>query len=447
MTTTIGSSSTSLADRRRASLERQYGTDQPRTQARGERRRAPIRPTLRRTIATDAPKRERRSLRSALGLVADPATSSSKRTLLGPPPGTFYAIAAVVGIFVVLGLVMVLSASAIVEANAGNSPYGVFGRQAMWALLGLVGLVFAAVVPYTVWKRFAIPLGLLGVAAMALPLVPGIGVEINGARAWVRIGGFSMQPSEFLKLVVVIAAADLLTRRANVMGDNRRALIPAAVLAGAAALMSIFQGDLGSAIVLGAIVLSVAWIAGAPLAPLAGVAAIAAVGAIGFIATSARRIDRFTAFLDVEGHKTHESFQVYQSFVSIANGGLTGSGIGGSRAKLGYLPLPHSDFIFAVIVDELGMIGTSVVIGGFLVLVGFGVQASLAAPDRFGMLLAGGISAWFGVQAIINLGGVTGVLPVTGLTLPFFSAGGSSLFVSMFAAGLLLSVARRAAHR
>ena len=447
MTGTIRSNSTSLADRRRASLERQYGSGRPRASASGEPRRLPIRPMLRRTIATDEARPERRKRRAAPGSIADSGATRPARGMLGPPPGTFYAIAAVVGIFVILGLVMVLSASAIVEANAGNSPYGVFGRQAMWAMVGLVGLVFAAVVPYTVWKRFAIPLGLLGVAVMALPFVPSIGAEVNGARAWIRVGGFSMQPSEFLKLVVVIAAADLLTRRSSVMGDNRQALIPAAVLAGAAALMSILQGDLGSAIVLGAIVLSIAWIAGAPLMPLAGVTLIAAISAVGFIVSSSRRIDRFTAFLDVEGHKTHESFQVYQSFVSIANGGLTGSGIGGSRAKLGYLPLPHSDFIFAVIVDELGMIGTSVVIGGFLVLVGFGVQASLAAPDRFGMLLAGGISAWFGVQAIINLGGVTGVLPVTGLTLPFFSSGGSSLFVSMFAAGLLLSVARRAAHR
>jgi cell division protein FtsW len=148
--------------------------------------------------------------------------------------------------------------------------------------------------------------------------------------------------------------------------------------------------------------------------------------------------------MDIEGHKEFESYQVYQGLVSIANGGLTGSGIGGSRTKLGYLPYAHSDFIFSIIADELGMIGTAAVIGGFIVLVAFGVQAALAAPDRFGMLLAGGISAWFGVQAIINLGGVTGVMPVTGLTLPFFSAGGSSLFVSMFAAGLLLSVARRA---
>jgi cell division protein FtsW len=154
-------------------------------------------------------------------------------------------------------------------------------------------------------------------------------------------------------------------------------------------------------------------------------------------------MDRFTSFLDVAEEKDRAAYQTYQGFLSMANGGLTGSGIGGSRGKMGYLPYAHSDFIFAVIADELGLIGTVAVIGGFVLLVGLGVQTALATSDRFGMLVAGGVAAWFGVQAIINIGGVTGLMPVTGLTLPFFSAGGSSLFVSMVAAGLLLSVARR----
>ena len=377
-----------------------------------------------------------------LGLAVRSAAGSKRK--LGPPPGTFYVIASVVLVFVVLGLVMVLSASAVTQANVGNSPYAVFSKQALWAGFGLVGMIFATQVPYTIWRPLTIPLLALGIAAMAAPFVPGLGTPINGAHSWIQFGAFSIQPSEFLKLVVVIAAASLLTTQAQDLGNRRKTLYPIAGLAGAAAALSLIQGDLGSAIVLGAIVLSVAWIAGVPMRPLAGLTLTAVVGAIGFVVSDSRRLSRFTAFMDIEGHNEFESYQVYQGLVSIANGGLTGSGIGGSRTKLGYLPYAHSDFIFSIIADELGMIGTAAVIGGFIVLVAFGVQAALAAPDRFGMLLAGGISAWFGVQAIINLGGVTGVMPVTGLTLPFFSAGGSSLFVSMFAAGLLLSVARRA---
>ncbi len=419
-------STLTVADRRRAALERRAASTAPvRSAPRAKSHAASHRPLL------------------------QPARQATKaawktREKLGPPPGTFYVIAGVVAVFVMLGLVMVLSASAITQVNVGNSPYAVFGRQAMWAGFGLIGMVFATQVPYTVWRPLTIPLAVLGVAAMAAPFVPGIGVSINGARSWVRVGGFSMQPSEFLKLVVVIVAADLLTRRARGMADRTRTLFPVTAIAGLAAALCLVQGDLGSAIVIGAIVLSVAWIAGLPMRQISMLAFAAVAGALIFVVSSPRRLSRFTAFTDIEAHKEFESYQVYQGLVSIANGGLTGSGIGGSRAKTGFLPYAHSDFIFSIIADELGMIGAAAVVGGFIVLVAFGVQTALAAPDRFGMLLAGGISAWFGVQAIVNLGGVTGLMPVTGLTLPFFSAGGSSLFVSMFAAGLLLSVARRA---
>ena len=192
-----------------------------------------------------------------------------------------------------------------------------------------------------------------------------------------------------------------------------------------------------------AIVLVVAYIGAVPLAPMVGATLMSAAAALAFVVSSPRRVDRFTAFLDITGHRDRLSYQTYQGFLAIADGGLTGSGVGSGNSKLGYLPLAHSDFIFAVIADELGFVGILAVLGGFGLLVWFGIQAALAAPDRFGMLLAGGIAAWFGVQAIVNTGGVSGLLPVTGLTLPFFSAGGSSLFVSMTAAGLLLNVARR----
>jgi cell division protein FtsW len=279
---------------------------------------------------------------------------------------------------------------------------------------------------------------------MVLPLTSSLGVTVNDARAWVAIGEYSVQPSEFLKLAVIIFAADLLARRQDVMADVKRSLMPIAVLATMAAAACLAQSDLGSAVVLGSIVLAIAFIAGVPLSPMVASGALAACGALLFVVSNERRQQRFTGFLDITGHRDELSYQTYQGFLSIADGGLTGSGVGAGNGKLGYLPLAHSDFIFAVIADELGLVGAIAVVGGFMLLVWFGIQAALAAPDRFGMLLAGGIAAWFGVQAVINLGGVTGLMPVTGLTLPFFSAGGSSLFVSMTAAGLLLNVARRA---
>lgn len=414
-------STLNVYDRRQAALDRLADKD-------GRQRRAPSK--------RQSSRRRRTAARNSDDLPL-------RREQLGAPPGTWYGIIAVVAVFVMLGLVMVLSASAVTQANQGNSPYAVFFRQAMWAGIGLVGMTIMARIPYRTWRKLLVPIGLVGVAAMLGPFAPGIGASVNGANAWIRIGGFSIQPSEFLKLAVIMLAADLLTRRQHAMNHRTGTLYPLAAIAAIGTGLCLLQKDLGSAIVLGSIVFAIAWIAGVPFAPLAAMGTLStAIGAI-FVVSSQARLDRFTAFLDPDGNKDHLAWQTSQAAISIASGGPAGSGIGGSNTKTGYLPYAHSDFIFAIIADELGMIGAGAVIGGFAMLVLFGVQTALAAPDRFGMLLAGGIAAWFGVQAIINLGGVTGVMPVTGLTLPFFSAGGSSLFVSMAAAGLLLSVARR----
>jgi cell division protein FtsW len=417
MTSTI-----SVGDRRRATLDRLHGGGT-----------APVRtrPTRRRSERSGIRERNR------------PTRARLAPEVLGPPTGTFYAIAGVVSVLVMLGLVMVLSASAVTEANLGHSPYRVFGKQALWAALGLIALVVMVKISYRRWQRLVIPVTVLAVAAMLAPFAPGVGASVNGARSWVRLGPLSVQPSEFLKIAVVILAADLLTRRREDLGDRTATLFPLGAIAAVGAGLCLAQGDLGAAVVLGAIVFGVAWIAGVPLTPLATMAATAVGGALLFVVSSPRRLDRFTAFLNVADEKDHLAYQTYQGYLSMASGGLSGSGIGGSNAKLGYLPYAHSDFIFAVIADELGLIGTVAVIGGFVMLVALGVQTAIAAPDRFGMLLAGGIAAWFGVQTIVNIGGVVGFLPVTGLTLPFFSSGGSSLLVSMTAAGLLLSVARR----
>ncbi|MGA9275753.1 FtsW/RodA/SpoVE family cell cycle protein [Ilumatobacter sp.] len=416
-------STTSVQDRRRATIERMTGA-----------------PPLPRGARPPRWSRARALLRSS-------SAPTETRPPLGPPTGVWYGILAVVLVFVMLGLVMVLSASAYTEASLGNSPYGVFLRQSMWAGLGLLGMLLLARIDYGVWRRIAVPLALLGVIAMLAPFTPAIGGSINGARAWVRLGPFSVQPSEFLKLFVVILAADLLARRDKLMNHRRKTLMPLAAIGAVGAGLCMLQGDLGSAIVLGGIVFSIGWIAGVPFAPLALMGSVSTAVGVFFVMSSQIRIDRFTAFLDVTGNKDHLAWQTYQGFVSMADGGISGSGIGGSNTKLGYLPYAHSDFIFAIIADELGLLGAAAVIGGFALLVLFGVQTALASSDRFGMLVAGGIASWFGVQAIVNLGGVTGLMPVTGLTLPFFSAGGSSLFVSMLAAGLLLSVARRVGDR
>lgn len=362
-----------------------------------------------------------------------------------PPPTAFYVIAVVVAAFVMLGLVMVLSASSIQQFHRGESPWRIFSRQVMWAVLGLLALLTCLRVPYRRWRGLVGPILVGAFVLMVLPFVPGLGSEVNDAQAWVAVGPFSFQPSEFLKIAVLLYCADLLTRRGDEMADLGRTLLPAIYVASAGAGLCLLQGDLGSAIVLAGIVLGVAFIGGAPLTPMLATSLAGAATAMLFVLSSPRRYNRFTSFLDIRGNRDYLAYQQYQAMIGIAQGGATGAGPGRGLNKLGdFLPLAHSDFIFAVIAEELGLLGVVAVLGGFAVLTFCGVQVALAASDRFGSLLAGGIVAWLVLQTLINVGGVTGVMPVTGLTLPFFSAGGSSLFVCMAAAGMLLNVARHA---
>lgn len=363
----------------------------------------------------------------------------------GHTPTIVYVLGVVIALLVLLGLVMVLSASSITSFHRGGSPWGYFTRQLIWATVGTVGLVAAYVVPLHVWRRSARAGYVLALLAMALPFVPGIGRSVDGARAWVEVGGFGFQPSEVLKFAVLLFVADLLTRRSHAMADLSLTLVPSLVTLALSAGLCVVQGDLGSAVVITAIVFVVMFAAGVPGLPLflSGLGTVA----LGLMAvvSSPRRFARWTAFLDLEGNKQHTSYQVYQAIVSIANGGPTGVGVGAGTGKWGYVPLAHSDFIFAIIAEELGLVGTVAVVGGIGLFTCLGVMVAISAGDagdRFAMLVAGGIAVWFAVQAAINIGGVTGVMPVTGLTLPFISFGGSSLVISMVAAGLLLNIAR-----
>jgi len=366
-----------------------------------------------------------------------------RREQLDTAPLSYYAIMVVVAVLVLLGLVMLLSASAAKNVGGDASPYSMVLRQLMWTALGILGMLLAMRVPYRSIRPVALPAAILGFAMMGLPFVDGVGKEVNDARSWVNLGPIGFQPSEMLKILVIVLAADMVARRERSVGDWRVMAVPVAGLGGLASAACMAQGDVGSAVVLMAVVMTMLLFSGAPLRHIGAIA-----GASGFVLllvvmATPRRFNRFVAFLDVEGNKDYLAYQSWQGLLSIANGGLTGSGIGGSRSKLGYLPLAHSDFIFAIVADELGIVGSVAVIGGFGMLVWFGIQAALAAPDRFGQMLAAGIASWFGLQTLVNVGGVVAIMPVTGITLPFFSYGGSSMSTSLVAAGLLLNVARR----
>lgn len=373
-----------------------------------------------------------------------PSARTVRRAEQAPPPVAFYALAGTVAALVMLGLIMVLSAGSITSFRAGQGPWRYFTKQLMWASLGVVALTITYKVPYLTWRRLSKPL--LGLAAlfMLAPFVPGLGREVGGAKAWVSLGGQTVQPSEFMKLAILVFCADLLATRRGRLDDLRATFKPCLYALLLAAGLTVLQGDLGSAVVITMIVLVTMFIGGVPFTPLLATGGALSLAGIAFVSSSAYRRARWTAFLDVKGNRGYSSYQVWQAMISIANGGPTGVGVGAGTGKWGYVPLAHSDFIFAIVAEELGLIGTVAVIGGFALITFFGVQVALAAADRFGMMLAGGIATWFAVQAIINIGGVSGVMPVTGLTLPFISFGGSSLLATMAAAGLLLNVARHA---
>ncbi|HEX4867814.1 MAG TPA: putative lipid II flippase FtsW [Acidimicrobiales bacterium] len=356
---------------------------------------------------------------------------------------TFVGLLAVVATLNLLGLVMVLSASSVSSLDTYGSSWYVVMRQAMWMAIGVAGCIAVMRVDYHRWRRLALPaLGLSGIL-LALVLVPGIGTSANGATRWIGYGPLTLQPSELAKLTVLVFVADLLARRAAWMSDARVTLVPVLVVFGTTGLLLMLQPNLGTTLVLGAIVLSVLYVAGTPLAPLGALSAAGALLATVLALAAPYRRARVMAFLDPWKDYQDTGYQTIQSLVGIASGGITGTGLGQSRAKWGFLPYAHTDFIFAIIGEELGLVGALVVVALFVAFCVLGARAALLAPDRFGMLLAAGVTTWFGVQAFINIGAVIGILPITGVPLPFVSYGGTSLMINLVAAGLLLNVARQ----
>jgi cell division protein FtsW len=342
------------------------------------------------------------------------------------------------------GLVMVLSASSVASLHRWTeSPFGQFRKQLIWAGLGSVGFIVGARMDYHRLRRVAGPAMFATIVLLVAVLVPGIGKTVNGSQRWIDIGGFVLQPSELAKLAMVVFIADLLARRERRMDRPELTIRPVMLVLCVLSALIVVQPKLGTPLVLAAVACLMLFVAGARLPSLAAwTVSLAALGTVAAFAESYRK-DRLTSFLDPWANVDNTGFQIIQSRVGIASGGVGGVGLGASRAKWGFLPEAHSDFIFAIVAEEVGLLGASAVILAFVLIALFGVRAALGAPDRFGMLLAAGITIWLVFQAFLNIGIVIGVLPTTGEPLPFVSYGGSSLITALTAAGLLTGVARR----
>ncbi|MGH9190365.1 MAG: putative lipid II flippase FtsW [Acidimicrobiales bacterium] len=352
---------------------------------------------------------------------------------------------AVVALLCVIGLMMVLSASSVESLHSRGQAWFVFARQSLWVALGAVALAGGAVVDYRHMRRVVRPLLGATFALLLLVLVPGVGITVSGSTRWLGTEAFRFQPSELAKLAVLVFAADLLVRRVDQLDDARASLRPVLVVTGLVGALILAQPDMGTAVVLVAAVLAVLFASGVSLGPMlvAGLGTIALAGVVGMGAGYRRA--RLMSFLRPFDDVGNSGYQVAQSLVALGTGHLTGVGLGAGRAKWGFLPNAHTDFIFAILGEELGLLGTLLVVALFVAFTVLGVRTALRAPDRFGCLLATGITAWVTGQALVNMGAVSGALPVTGVPLPFVSFGGSSLVVTMGAVGLLVNVSRQAA--
>ena len=352
-------------------------------------------------------------------------------------------LAAIVAMLCTIGLMMVLSASSVEALRSYGGAWVFFQRQLLWVAIGAVTLVGGAWFDYRHWGKAVIPLLGVSVLGLILVLVPGVGITAGGSSRWLGTDSFRVQPSEFAKFAVLLFGADLLARRAELVGDWRSVMRPLLVTSGFVAGLVLLQPDMGTALLMIFVVFVLMFVGGVPLMPMSGLSVAASVGAVFVAKAEAYRWERVASFRDPFGDFAGGGYQVAQSLVALGTGHVGGVGLGASRAKWGFLPNAHTDFIFAIVGEELGVLGTVGVVGLFVTFAILGVRTALRAPDRFGALLAAGVTAWVCGQAVVNMGAVTGLLPVTGVPLPFVSFGGSSLVVSMLAAGVLLNVARQ----
>jgi len=340
-----------------------------------------------------------------------------------------------------MGIIMVFSASAVTAANNLGDAFYFLKRQLTWAGLGLAGMGALMRMPYTIFRRLANPL--LGVSLVLLVLVLIIGISAKGSSRWLGVGSLSFQPSEVIKLTMVIFLAARLAEDSRRLGSSFvRGLGPYLLLIFLVCGLILAQPDLGTAIAIAGTSYLLLVAAGAErnhllVLFLAGLAVVALA-----IIIAPYRMARFTAFLNPWADPQGKGYQTIQSLLALGSGGPFGTGLGQGRQKLYYVPEEHTDFIFAILGEELGFIGTALVVAAFSLLLWRGFRTAMKAPDAFGSLLAAGITIMITLQALINMGIVTGLLPVTGITLPLVSYGGSSLIFTLAGIGILLNISR-----
>ncbi|WP_367125742.1 putative lipid II flippase FtsW [Streptomyces phytohabitans] len=393
-------------------------------------RRPPKRPEPRRT--TGGPEGLRRALDRA-------------RRAWDRPLTAYYLVLGGSLLLTALGLVMVFSASQIEALQSGLSSTYFFQKQLVAAVLGSVLMLAASRMPVRLHRACAYPLLAVSVFLLCLVQVPGIGHAVNGNQNWIQLGGpFQLQPSEFAKLGLVLWGADLLARKGEkrLLNEWKHMLVPLVPVAFLLLGLIMLGGDMGTAIILTAILFGLLWLLGAPTRLFATTLGVAAVLGFLLITSSPNRMSRLGCLGATDPGPNDQCWQAVHGIYALASGGWFGSGLGASVEKWGQLPEPHTDFIFAVTGEELGLAGTLSVLALFAALGYAGIRVAGRTEDSFVRYAAGGVTTWITAQAAVNIGAVLGLLPIAGVPLPLFSYGGSALLPTMFAIGLLIAFAR-----
>jgi cell division protein FtsW len=388
------------------------------------------------TSIADQPDQKKRQL-------ADRPSVAAVKDVLDRPLTSYHIVLGATGLLLVLGLMMVLSASSVLSLRANGNSYTIFVRQLIWVGVGLPMAYVASRMTPRHFRMLAY-LALLGSTFMlVLTYIPGLGVGVNGNTNWLNLGGpLQLQPSEFAKLALVMWTADLYARKEKLLTQWKHLLVPMVPVCGLVIALVVGQRDLGTALVLMAIMIGMIWVVGAPTRLFAATIAVVGTIAAYFVFTAKHRLDRVTSFMNPFGDPSGIGWQAYHSFYALSTGGWWGVGIGNSRQKWGNLPEAHTDFIFSVIGEELGLVGSLTVLALFLTLAYAGVRIATRNTEPFVRYAAAGITVWIMAQTLVNLGAVIGLLPIVGIPLPLLSYGGSALLPTLIAIGMLLSFAK-----
>ena len=338
------------------------------------------------------------------------------------------------------GFVVVYSASFVIGLVEFGDPYYYVVRQMIWAFGGGILLIGAARMDYRRLRPLAVPIMALTIVMLLAVLV--VGIQGGGARRWIGVGELTIQPAEFAKLAVIIYLAAWLASKGAEVRSFEHGLLPFVAIIGSVSVLIMLQPNLGTTVIILAITVTMFYVAGASLAQMAALA-LTGFASLAFLATMAGyRADRLSAFFSAEADPQGNGFQTLQSLIAIGNGGISGLGLGASRAKFFYIPESHTDGVFAIVGEELGLIATLSILFLYMLLMFRGFQVARRARDDFGQLIATGITTWITVQALLNIGGITRTIPLTGVPLPFLSFGSNALAAVLLAMGVLISISR-----